>query len=199
MNIIKRTYYFILSALIIFVVSCSSNQRIKEDVETMYSTTIHVLQDSMLCINIDDSFNIKEQQSLKLVVYIDSSECSSCSLDRLGEWNQYLKKYKDIKDLTFLVLLELQRPEIEYVKEKLTIAGIHAPVLVDTLSAFRRANPQIPDNKMFHTFLLDRENRIVAVGNPIINKRIETLYNQIFNNFAATNLLPKNETNLHMK
>ncbi len=50
------------------------------------------------------------------------------------------------------------------------------PVFLDTAGVFERSNPGLPANPVFHTFLLDRENRVVLVGSPIGNAKMWDLY-----------------------
>ena len=53
------------------------------------------------------------------------------------------------------------------------------PVYVDTLGVFEDANPQIPSGGELHTFLLDRDDNVLLVGNPIWNEKIEEMFWQI--------------------
>ena len=46
---------------------------------------------------------------------------------------------------------------------------------------FTRNNSTIPEERYLHTFLLDRENKIVLVGNPNVNERVESLFQKIMN------------------
>ena len=70
---------------------------------------------------------------------------------------------------------------MNYAKEQIEIAGIQSPVFGDTLSIFRRHNPQIPNNKLFHTFLLDESDRVLLVGSPLRNERVDKLLRKIVN------------------
>lgn len=36
-------------------------------------------------------------------------------------------------------------------------------------------NPNIPSESMFHTFLLDENNKVILIGNPMVNKQIEEM------------------------
>lgn len=45
------------------------------------------------------------------------------------------------------------------------------PIYMDTTGVFRRTNPQLPSNPMLHTFLLDENNEVLAVGNPLENEK----------------------------
>ena len=45
------------------------------------------------------------------------------------------------------------------------------PILLDTLGEFEKLNPHLPKNGTFHTFLLDENNNVILVGNPLRNKK----------------------------
>ncbi|MBS4809127.1 MAG: hypothetical protein KH071_14815 [Paraprevotella sp.] len=53
------------------------------------------------------------------------------------------------------------------------------PVYLDSLGVLERANPQIPSNPDLHTFLLDEDNNVLLVGNPIWNEKIKEMFWQI--------------------
>jgi len=58
-------------------------------------------------------------------------------------------------------------------------SGVKIPVFVDSCYAFTRINPFIPHNTIMHTFLLNQNDSIVLVGNPLRNKKIEELVQKI--------------------
>ena len=45
-------------------------------------------------------------------------------------------------------------------------------IFVDTANVFTESNPNIPSESMYHTFLLDENNNVILVGNPIVNEKI---------------------------
>ena len=53
------------------------------------------------------------------------------------------------------------------------------PILLDTLGEFEKLNPHLPKNRALHTFLLDENNNVILVGNPLRNKKIEEMFYQI--------------------
>ena len=68
----------------------------------------------------------------------------------------------------------LKRVEFEY------------PVCIDTNSSFEHLN-HFPKDERFQTFLLDKEHRVIAIGNPIYNPRIKELYLKIIKGETITN------------
>lgn len=66
---------------------------------------------------------------------------------------------KDLKELKYLTRRE----------------GFVYPVCFDEKDDFNRLN-RFPNEMMFQTFLLDKENKVVALGNPVLNPKVKELY-----------------------
>lgn len=49
------------------------------------------------------------------------------------------------------------------------------PVYLDRNADFVKLNP-LPDNSSFHTFLLDKNNKVLVIGNPVLNPTVKDLY-----------------------
>ena len=58
------------------------------------------------------------------------------------------------------------------------------PVCVDPQDSLDILN-QFPEDENFHTFLLDKDNRVLAIGNPIHNPKIRKLYLDIIQGKAT--------------
>lgn len=48
--------------------------------------------------------------------------------------------------------------------------------LYEKLKLIVKLSSHIPTNKVFHTFLLDGNNHVVMIGNPLYNSETETLF-----------------------
>ena len=66
---------------------------------------------------------------------------------------------KDIKELRYLTRKD----------------GFTYPVCFDGKDDFNRLN-HFPEDMMFQTFLLDKGNKVVAIGNPVLNPKVKELY-----------------------
>lgn len=71
---------------------------------------------------------------------------------------------KDVKELRFLTRRE----------------GFTYPVCFDETGDFNRLN-HFPSESMLQTFLLDKENKVIAMGNPILNPKVKELYMNLIN------------------
>ena len=121
-------------------------------------------------------FNLYKSE-YKIVSYIDTAGCTSCRL-KLAEWQRFMNEVdsitsshtpfvfylypKNTKDL----LIEFRREAFDY------------PVCLDETDEFNRLN-QLAKSNTLRTFLLNKENKIVAIGNPIENPNIKKFYLKI--------------------
>ena len=58
------------------------------------------------------------------------------------------------------------------------------------------SSPNLPSESMYHTFMLDENNRVILVGNPMLNKQIEYMMLSIVDEKLGNNLSQKVEMNI---
>ena len=115
-----------------------------------------------------------EDAEYKVVTYVDTIGCTSCKL-QLHLWKALIEEVdsltggsvpfvfhfhpKDKKELQFL----FRRDKFDY------------PVCLDEHDELNRLNA-FPSDMTFQTFLLDAENKVKIIGNPILNPNVKDLY-----------------------
>lgn len=62
-------------------------------------------------------------------------------------------------------------------------------IFIDSTNIFSIKNPNIPLETKYHTFLLDPNNNVVLVGNPITNKKIREIFLAKIENVSCDNKL----------
>lgn len=166
----------------LFFAGCHKNQDIRDEIILMQSAKVTIDEDSMLCVNGDSIFMEQQTPQFRLVVYVDSSECSSCSINKLKYWKTYLSKYNK-KYIQMLILLEAKKSEVQRIESDITSAElnniINNIIFIDSNFVFRHKNPHIPHNSIFHTFLLNESDSVILVGSPLQNEHIEKMFRKI--------------------
>ena len=104
-----------------------------------------------------------------ILAYVDSFGCFSCKL-RLNEWKKLIKELDSVPVLFVFCPLS-----IEEVYSSLRQEHFPYPVCIDTTDILNQLN-QFPPEENFHTFLLDKDKKVVGIGNPIQNPKIRELY-----------------------
>ena len=114
----------------------------------------------------------------KLVVYTDSVGCTECHLS-LGEWSVKIREMKVInKNLSFIFVVNNSSELV--IRSLLNKNRFDYPVFIDHNNSFYKLNSLKKDHR-FQVFLLDRENNILLIGDPIRNDAIWELYKKTLN------------------
>lgn len=178
-----KAIYIIIS--VFFLVSCrQKNEHIKLTMESMMSCRVNLcldeLHDQTLIPHKDKDL---ERANLKIIQYVDSFECAPCILDYLHIWNSLINDRRLEKPkVQFAFIIAPSKEKLEDAYLSVQSSGVKAMIYIDSLSVFSRKNPEIPREKMYHTFVLDRNNNVVLIGNPILNKGVkELLFRLILN------------------
>jgi hypothetical protein len=181
---IKNLIIISLSGLL--VLSCTRNQKrigIEKIVSEWKGKQIIFPDDVSCCIFGKDTtvFLCDDllQSEYKILLYVDSTGCTSCKLQLL-EWKEYINEADSLpagkpaflfffnpKDRTELRFF-LRRDDFDY------------PVFIDESNEIDRLN-HFPKELQYQCFLLDRDNRVLALGNPVHNPKIWELYKKIIN------------------
>ena len=158
---------FLLLACVVGT-SCNDAERIKREIRRMQEQETHLHLSEMDLYTMEDNekevLYSFERCPMKLVVYVDSTSCSSCLIKNMYHW--------------YDVIDEVERRYHGKLKTVFIFNPISAfgyPIFVDTTNVFRRMNTHISNSKEYHIFLLNEENRVVLVGCPLTNPEVKEM------------------------
>jgi hypothetical protein len=118
---------------------------------------------------------------LKMVVYINSENCESCKLQTLIPMHIFIIENRHNKNFGIIVILSPSN--IESAESFLEEMRFRQTVFYDLDGSFERLNPHLQKNENFHTFLLDEENKVILIGNPVRNTKLKNLYFKELNKY----------------
>ena len=110
----------------------------------------------------------------KIIVFVDSVGCISCKL-QLPKWKTLINELDSLSDTAIPFLFFFQTKDVSELKYVFKRDNFSLPVCIDTEDKFYKLN-RFPDNMMFQTFLVDADNRVKVIGNPIHNLSVKELY-----------------------
>ena len=176
----KPRYILSLLASLLIITACQDKKKEEaiNSVKEWIGKEILFPKNSIFTIRGKDTIDFSLNESdYKIVSYIDTAGCVACQL-KLAEWQRFMGEVdkaspthtpfifylypKEVKDL----LIEFRREAFDY------------PVCLDEKDEFNRLN-KLAESKALRTFLLDKENKIVAIGNPIENPNVKKFYLKI--------------------
>ena len=124
-----------------------------------------------------DTVEYPIQNAYKILTYIDSTGCTSCKL-KLAEWEKFITVVDSIRPHTVQFLFFLCPKNGMEIYQTLRVERFKHPICIDEGDYLNKLN-HFPADMAFHTFLLDNDNRVVAMGNPIHNLKVRELYLKI--------------------
>ncbi len=124
----------------------------------------------------------------KIVHYLDSTGCTTCKMD-LDRWKTFIGYMDSVSQSSVSCLIYIHATRKREVKIALKEDRFDYPVCLDTNNEFNRLNG-LPLNPVFQTMLLDKDNKVVAMGDPVKNPRVKELY---------LNIISGKETHAEMK
>lgn len=180
-----KCYLFVFVSCI-FLAGCNpSKLKIEKNIKQMQSMRVKIPIDNLdywTSDSLEDPI-IYERARLKLVVYVDSTECSMCYISKLFFWNEILKlEKKHKKNFSIFFIVEPSQKSRKNILESLKRDKLIHPIYIDTLGIFAHSNPNIPKEVMYHTFLVDENDSIIFVGNPLNNKKTKDVLMQRIDN-----------------
>lgn len=116
------------------------------------------------------------KKEFKILLYIDSTGCTDCRL-KLFQWKQLIAEADSLFSgkLSFLFFLHFKnRKEITYL---LLRDKFDYPVYIDLENKVNTLN-HFPDKLEYQCFLLNKDNKVLMLGNPVLNPKIWELYKQ---------------------
>ena len=110
----------------------------------------------------------------KVLIYVDSTGCTSCKL-QLPKWKELIAHVDSAASGGSPVIFVVQSKDDKELRYILKRDNFDRPVCIDRDSRLDKLNQFLQDIT-FQTFLLDRDNKVKVIGNPIHNLAVRDLY-----------------------
>ena len=116
-------------------------------------------------------------QRFKVFSYVDSMGCVSCKL-KLLEWRNFISIVDSLYPNAVSFQFVFQPYKVRELQLMLKRDKLSALICIDKSGKFEALN-HFPSEMAFQTFLLDSNNKVLAIGNPIHNPKVKELYLKI--------------------
>lgn len=171
----RNLIFIIFSSLFLF--SCSDDK--KHDIEVLVkewnSKEICFPDNPVFTRYVTDTVPYRiPKTDYKVVVFVDSVGCISCKLQLPG-WKKFMHEVDSLSDGNVPFVFFIQTKDVRELRYILRRDNFSHPVCIDIEDNFNNLN-RFPEEMMFQTFLIDSENRVKVIGNPIHNLSVKDLY-----------------------
>lgn len=167
----------VICTLLLFIVlsSCqnSFDKKVRVVLSEMIDSEVNLPYEKMKLLSGHDMIDTNNEK-LKIIMYIDSTRCSPCTISSIPRWNDFITIHKEKVDLiVILATRSIDSETLEY-----PFGDIESSIRVywDTAYIFRELNIRPLQEEFFSTVLIDQDNKIKVVGNPINNDMVKQLY-----------------------
>lgn len=192
----KCCFYGLLALLFI---SCKENKN-REQLATLLKEWEHkeiiFPSHNVFTVQGNDTADFRIKKQYKVLVYTDSTGCTRCRL-QLPDWKKFMQQVDststDSVQFLFFFFPKKERGLHEALKADL----FTTPVCIDERDSLNLLN-HFPKRTDFQTFLLNEENKVVAVGNPIYNNKVRDLYLKILSENKYSGKDNSKQTSLHI-
>lgn len=162
--------FFTLSVLFIFFfTSCNYNgkQLIESNLKSFIGKEIifsnELLIDSLL------------ENNYLLISYIDSMDCTPCSLQRVQTFRVNNTRLKDVNTNILLIVRDTNELIVHEILERM---HIDFPVVFDKRGVFKSQNKLFDDAK-YQDFVIDKSHKVIWLGSPFKDIDSWDLYNEM--------------------
>lgn len=155
-------------------------------------------ENSVFTIQGRDTVDFQFQNApYKILTYVDSVGCMSCKL-QLMNWSKYIQELDSVTGNSVPVAFFINasdKKELSYITRR---DGFKHPVCFDEKDELNSLN-QFSADMTFQTFLLNGENRVVGIGNPVHNANVKALYYRIINGEGLPEASSRAKTSLALE
>ena len=164
--------------LLFFLLSCQGKRNEAGTIlQEWQGKEIYFPDNMTFTIRGNDTVDFSCQGKYKILSYVDSTGCTSCKLG-LDEWAKYISQIDSVVSDSVKFLFFFCPKDGMEIYQMLRIKKFEYPICIDNDDKMNKLN-HFPSDERFQTFLLDKNNRVLAVGNPVHNPKVKELYLKI--------------------
>jgi hypothetical protein len=129
-------------------------------------------------------YHFSEPRPYKILVYTDTVGCTSCKL-RLDLWKDYIKEADSVSGHQVNFLFYFFPKPTDDLQAILKLDNFKQPIYVDSRDEINKMN-SFPKQMLYQCFLLDRDNKVILIGNPTIRPKLWEIYKKQISQSAKT-------------
>lgn len=163
----RRPQLIVLLFLLVLVPNSCKKARLRMQYKELMANTI-TLPENIACVYKGEVFPMPDdlRKKPKLLVYADSTECTTCRISNIGRYHQFFQLSEE-KGLFEVVLLF---PNINLsgvsIERYLLDSDIWYPVFIDVENRYLELNPYADADQRLHALFIDEDGTPLYVGDP---------------------------------
>jgi len=163
-------FHFLPLCIILCLLSSCTN-RIKDEIQKWQGKQL-ILPDNHLMIN-PGRYSIDPLKKRLKILTLVNANCGKC-VEELTDWKRFISQV-DTGHVGFIFLCHSQDELMLLKRTDSLIIKLSYPYFQDPDKKLISRN-SFSDDVRYQTFLLDTENKVILIGNPIYHAQIRNLY-----------------------
>lgn len=167
----------VMSGIIFVLMQSCGKIQVSRDVRKFVGTEIVFPSELQYIHGTNNYYNPKDTPVASVVYWFDENECNICKLSNLGITRKLFDFCRDsVSSVNIRIVFTPSFEKKDLFLEFIENSESEFPIYVDRNNSFGTTNPTIPKIRSFHAFLLDNQNRVILVGDPLMNEKMWSLY-----------------------
>lgn len=179
-----RRFLLIVVLCFLAVVSTGCKKaQLRRQLKELMGTTI-VLPEKISCVYNGEVYPMPDslRGKAKLIIYIDSTECTTCRITHLWEYQELFDLAEERQSFTMMILIWNKDFDAISLERYLSDLQLEYPLYVDMGCRFLEDNPSLPNDNRLHSFLVDETGHPICVGDPGRTKKMMEVYRNMIAN-----------------
>lgn len=163
----------IIFLLCVMVCSCVNEEKYIQEVKQMSHREI-VFPNGYIELRCNSSLKLDSllKQKLKIISYMDNVICSSCLDNILASWQDEIKSINE--NISYIIIVH--STDKKTILESSKSLSLDYPIMYYESNIFGKVNKLEDLLARNKTFLLDKDNKIILVGEPYGREKLSKLY-----------------------
>lgn len=150
--------------------------RLQAELNNLFTSRIF-LPENTICVCGGEVFPMSDsvRNARKLIIYVDSTECTTCRISRLWRYYPIWSLAERTQSFQLVILFANVSFETIPISRYLADTKWDIPLYVDKDNLFPHLVPALPADPRLHAFLVSPSGEVLVVGDPGVNSRIRKL------------------------
>jgi len=179
----EQRFAIIVALIVIYFSSCKKNKQKEDATKIVKEWTGKEIKfpKGLTCTSMGKDTTCVDLYSdnYKILLYVDSLGCTSCRL-KLPEWKKIINESDSVfsNRPDFIFFFQPKQKDERELQQILRSNGFRHPAFIDKENEIDKLN-KFASKPEYQCFLLDKDNKVVIVGDPSLNKGIWDLFKRI--------------------
>ncbi len=178
----KRLSTILCFLLLLLLCSCNFNGKTEKDLYDLINRKVVFPHNKMKQIKCSMFTHTSHDKTYKLLNIVDYENCLPCIASTMKNFETSCSENDCFDKIAVIHVVIVPHEKMRETINQLRRERIQNDVYIDTCNVFMTENRKLSEHPEYRMMLLDNSNKIMMVGNPFKNSKMNVLLHKIVNN-----------------